>query len=510
MATSSVSYPLCRGSVEMPARERGVTKPLLVVRADGGPSIGAGHVMRTLALASRFQEGGWSVGFAATEETFASVAALSGWPLERLVLGSDATGESEAMRRRWPDGADVLIVDHYGRDVALERACRGWARRIVVIDDLADRPHDADILVDVANPPEAYRGLVPEACEILTGANYAIVNAAFRAARPRALARRNKAAVERVQISFGQVDAPNATQTTLAALASVGFAGDVDAVLGHAAPHLDAIRAAAGARTRLHIDANDMPSLMAEADLAIGAGGVTALERCCLGLPSVLVTVADNQRGIAAMLKASGASVDAGDVDAGLERRLAEKLAPLFADGSRRAAMADAGQKLVDGLGVERIVLAALGSVPAKDGSAVRLRPANAADEDWLLQLQSQPEVRRYSNDPTPPALEGHREWLAHTLADSSRLLMIATVDGVPAGMLRLDRQAHGERVNIAVDSRYHRRGIGAAILALAALLRPGYALDAEVLPGNQASQALFAAAGYQKVGERLFRRKLV
>jgi UDP-2,4-diacetamido-2,4,6-trideoxy-beta-L-altropyranose hydrolase len=466
--------------------------------------------MRTLALAARFQEGGWSVGFAATEETFASVAALKDSPLERLLLELDADKEPEAMRRRWPDGADILIVDHYGRGIVLERACRGWAGRIVVIDDLADRPHDADILVDVASRPEAYRGFVPQSCEVLAGSEYAIVNGTFRAMRPRALARRHKATAERVLISFGQVDAPNATQTALAALASAGFEGDVDVVLGHAAPHLDEVRAAAGGRTQVHIDVSDMPSLMAEADLAIGAGGVTALERCCLGLPSILVTIADNQCRIVAMLAEAGAAIDIGAADTGLERRLTEKLQALLPDTSGWAAMANMGRKLVDGLGVDRIVLAALGSVPAKDGAAVRLRPANATDEDWLLQLQSQAEARRYSNDPSPPAPERHREWLACTLADSSRLLMIAMLEGVPVGMLRLDRQAHGERVNIAVDSRYHRRGIGAAILALVALLRPGAALDAEVLPGNKASQALFATAGYRKVGERLFRREPV
>jgi ribosomal protein S18 acetylase RimI-like enzyme len=93
-------------------------------------------------------------------------------------------------------------------------------------------------------------------------------------------------------------------------------------------------------------------------------------------------------------------------------------------------------------------------------------------------------------------------------LADPARLLLIADVEGEAVGMLRLDRQPEGERVNIAVDSRYHRRGIGAAILALAAMLRPGGSLDAEVLPENRASRVLFAAAGYRQVGERLFRRE--
>jgi UDP-2,4-diacetamido-2,4,6-trideoxy-beta-L-altropyranose hydrolase len=466
--------------------------------------------MRMLALASMFRDGGWSIGFAATDETFASVVALHDWALERLTLAPDAGEEAEAMRRRWPSGADILVVDHYGRDVALERACRGWARRIVVVDDLANRPHDADILVDVANSPDAYRGLVPKACEVLTGADWAIVNAAFRTVRERALARRNGAAVKRVLISFGQTDALKATQRALSALATAGFAGEVDVVLGNAAPHPDGVRTAGSPRTRFHINVNDMPALMAEADLAIGAGGVTALERCCLGLPSVLVTVADNQRGIVAMLQAAGAAIDAGQVDTGLEKRLAEILSALLAEGSQRAAMARVGAKLIDGLGATRIMLAAIGSVPAKGGRAVRLRPATAADEAWLLQLQSQAETRRYSNNPSPPTPDGHREWLTRTLADSSRLLMIADVEGTSVGMLRLDRQAHGERINIAVDSRYHRRGIGAAILALAALVRSDCVLDAEVLLGNEASRVLFAAAGYRQVGERLFRREPV
>jgi UDP-2,4-diacetamido-2,4,6-trideoxy-beta-L-altropyranose hydrolase len=485
-----------------------VTRPLLVVRADGGPSIGAGHVMRTLALASLFRDGGWAVGFAATEETFVSVAALNDWPLDRLVLTPDADKEADALRSRWPGGADILVVDHYERGAALEKACRGWARRIVVIDDMADRRHDADILVDAANAREAYRGLVPDSCEMLTGPDYAIVNRSFRKMRAGALARRGGAGVESVLVSFGQVDALNATQHAVAALAATGFAGDVDIVLGRAAPHLEAVRAAAGPRTWIHVDTDDMPALMTKADLAIGAGGVTALERCCLGLPSVLVTVADNQRGIVAMLKKAGGAADAGQVDAKLETRLAERLSALFDDGSRRAAMAQAGAKLIDGLGGERIMLAAIGSVAVQDGSAVRLRPAAAADEAWLLQLQSQPDVRRFSNNPSPPAPDEHREWLARTLGDPSRLLLIAEMDGASVGMLRLDRQDRAERVNIAVDSRYHRRGIGAAILALAVLLRPGCALDAEVLPGNGASRALFAAAGYRQVGDRLFRRE--
>jgi UDP-2,4-diacetamido-2,4,6-trideoxy-beta-L-altropyranose hydrolase len=477
----------------------------VVFRADAGAAIGAGHAMRCIALSRAFSAGGWSVGFACTEETFDTVKAFRALAVERLVV-EGGVDEAAAIGTHWPK-IDVLIVDHYGRDAAFERACRDWARRIVVIDDLADRPHDADVLVDVANPPEAYRGLVPESCELLTGSKYAIVGDGFRAMRSRALARRDGAAVERVLVSFGQIDALNATRYALAALAATGFAGEVDVVLGRAAPHLDAVRAAAVPRTRLHVDAGNMPALMTEADLAIGAGGVTALERCCLGLPSVLVTVADNQRKIAAMLEGAGAVVNAGDVDAGLEARLAVLLRDVLENAAARIAMTKTGAALVDGRGVERITLAALGSCTTKYSRVVTLRPAEMEDEAWLHELQSQPQTRRYANNPSLPTTKEHRQWLTRTVADPSRLLLIAEVDNSPVGMLRLDRLDHGDRVSIAVDPQYHRQGLGAAILSLTTMLRPGVALEAEVMPGNEASLTLFAAAGYQRVGEQLFRR---
>src|SRR5690606_9347581 len=118
---------------------------LVVFRADGGPSIGAGHVMRCLALASAFSEGGWRIGFAVSAGTKKSLPALVRGGHEIAILPDDEADEPAALARQWPDGADILVVDHYGRDAAFERACRPWARRVVVIDDLADRRHDADV-----------------------------------------------------------------------------------------------------------------------------------------------------------------------------------------------------------------------------------------------------------------------------------------------------------------------------------------------------------------------------
>jgi UDP-2,4-diacetamido-2,4,6-trideoxy-beta-L-altropyranose hydrolase len=152
-------------------------------------------------------------------------------------------------------------------------------------------------------------------------------------------------------------------------------------------------------------------------------------------------------------------------------------------------------------------MLAAIGPVPARSNKSARLRLASLDDEAWLLALQRKPETRRFANDPAAPSADDHHRWLDATLSDPQRLLTIVEVEGRRAAMLRLDSGVDADRINIAVDPNYHRQGIGAAALELAARLLPGRTLEAEILSENAASLALFLGAGYRRDGERLFRR---
>lgn len=333
---------------------------LVVFRADGGPKIGAGHVMRCLALAAAFEDAGWSVGFAASADTFQSVKALGASHYEKLRLPEVQNAEAAAMARHWSTGADVLVVDHYGRGAEFERAYRPWAKRIAAFDDIAERMHDVDVLIDAVNSVADYRKFVPAKCRILAGADYAIVHPAFRRARDRALARRTAAPAGRVLISLGQVDPPNLTTCALAALEAAEFAGAVDVVLGSSAPHLEAVRTASRGNVSLRVDAqpDEMAELMTNADLAIGAGGTTAWERCCLGLPTVFVKLAENQREMVAMLARAVVGINAGGLENGLEDRLSSALLEMLGDSERRAAFARAAAALTDGRGAERVVTA--------------------------------------------------------------------------------------------------------------------------------------------------------
>src|SRR5947207_13495005 len=118
----------------------------IVFRTDAGPAIGSGHVMRSLALGRAFSARGWKVSLAATRETFASVKALAAADVERIVVSDKPDREAAELAAHSP--IDILVVDHYGRGAAFERACRDFAKRIIAVDDLADRAHECDLVVD--------------------------------------------------------------------------------------------------------------------------------------------------------------------------------------------------------------------------------------------------------------------------------------------------------------------------------------------------------------------------
>ena len=310
--------------------------------------------MRCVALVSEFHKQGWSIGLAATAETF-DVAARLSLPgiIAHLVVSGDASQEPAELKARCPRGIDVLVVDHYRRDANFEMECRIWAERIVVFDDVANLIHDADILVSSGIPTaDTYRALVPENCRILVGARHAVIRPEFIEARPRALTRRSGGPVERILVSFGMSELGQKTKLALDALAMIGYRGAVDVVM----PSGGSSAARCKAAVTFHDGRADMPKLMTAADLAIGAAGGTAWERCHLGLPTVLLTDGENQYGIAETIAGAGAGTYAGPAEAMTPERLAPAIVGLIADAEGCLRMAKAAAELVDGRGAERVV----------------------------------------------------------------------------------------------------------------------------------------------------------
>jgi len=185
----------------------------------------------------------------------------------------------------------------------------------MVIDDLADRPHACDLLLDQTFGREAtdYHPFVPAACRLLCGSQYALLRPEFAALRPYSLQRRAQPTLRELLITMGGVDKDNATGQVLQALRSCRLPADcrITVVMGATAPWLDEIRKEAQDMpwpTRVLVGVSDMAQLMADSDLAIGAAGATSWERCCLGLPTIMLVLAENQRKIAEELCEAGAA----------------------------------------------------------------------------------------------------------------------------------------------------------------------------------------------------------
>jgi UDP-2,4-diacetamido-2,4,6-trideoxy-beta-L-altropyranose hydrolase len=337
---------------------------LIVFRFDASSAIGGGHAVRCGALAAELSLQGHRCGFAAND-TGAELAAAALPDADVLRLsGSD---EVDAMKKRWPDGADWLVVDHYGRDASFESSCKGWGRSILVVDDLPTRPHAADILVDqtLDRTQAEYRGLVNADCKVLAGSEYTLLREEFSTLRPMALARRMTLPQSpQVVISFGTSDPGKATLRALSALRLVRQPIRIEILVGRLCPHLGEIEAAVRneSRATLFVDPVSVAKHFVDADIAIGAPGMTSWERACLGLPSVVIPVVDNQVDNAAALGRHGAVAVLSVIERVTEQEIASALLSLLDQPARWQAMSVAAARVVDGNGVKRVSRAMIGA----------------------------------------------------------------------------------------------------------------------------------------------------
>lgn len=320
-------------------------------RCDASKTMGIGHVMRCLTLAQELRAHGAEIIFICSAETVRSVKLLTDYSYKTVP-------EDYAPMVDW------LVIDHYALSADdYERAARLWAKKILVIDDLANRSHDCDILVDMTHGRNEtdYKYLVPSSCVVLTGAQYALLRPEFLALR--STLNRDFHDARRVLVSFGGMNPKGATELALNMLARyVHRELEIDVVIGSNAQGLDEVKALIEQmkadqrhKVTLHIDTNDIASLMAKAHLCIGAGGTTSWERCCLGLPAIVIELADNQSNISNKLREVGAIVNVGPIE-GLNGSLEKFFSGLISNVNALHQMSVIAANICDGGGVDRVL----------------------------------------------------------------------------------------------------------------------------------------------------------
>ena len=288
----------------------------IAFRADASYKIGSGHVVRGLVLADAFKAQGCNVVFVSRLLDGHLISLIRSRGFEVLILGSGLTNPDNISSSDWlgvsqQDDAnetienlkerviDILFVDHYSLDTKWETFTRPYVRSIAVIDDLANRNHNCDFLIDHnfrSDNSNSYKDLVPEACKTLLGLQYAILSPEYRDFKKTMSTRTGS--ITRVLIYFGGTDWQNMTTLALKVLSQDEFYFlEVDVVVGSNYPFLSDLEELISKRpkTNFHQSLSSLASLMSVADLAIGAGGSTMWERMSMGLPALVISLADNQ-----------------------------------------------------------------------------------------------------------------------------------------------------------------------------------------------------------------------
>lgn len=469
----------------------------IVLRADASPKIGFGHVSRCLALAEALVRNGHAVALLGAEPPAALRALAGKIGVEHLGVSApdpcaDLLASLDAIRR-W-GGADACVVDHHELGRSWEAAIREAGLSVVAIDDLG-REHECDLLVD-ANAgvtADRYHGRVPPRTWLMLGPRYALLREGFREEHRHARVRRQ---AQRILVSYGGTDPTGETIKAIEALAPLGDLA-VDVTVTSAQPQFEHVRALASTAPQLtlHVDRSDLEHLLADADLVLGAAGVSALERACLGVPSIATVVADNQTASGAALADAGAMMLLGEAASVTPARLRALVEGLRACPDAVARMSAHGLALVDGRGAIRVATA-LASL------RFQLRRATLDDARAMFEWRDHPRTRQFSLDPGPLDWETHVRWLGDRLADANCDLLIGGDESGPIGVLRFD--VDGTAAAVSLYLLPHRQGCGLG----APLLRAGERwllqkrpqltkLWATVREANAASLRVFLEAGY-------------
>ncbi|OES46061.1 UDP-2,4-diacetamido-2,4,6-trideoxy-beta-L-altropyranose hydrolase [Domibacillus iocasae] len=298
----------------------------IAIRTDASVEIGTGHVMRCLTLAKQLVQEGMEIIFIcrAFKGNSISYIETEGFKVFTLSASSDKN-HLLWMRESWREDAgdtaqilqhldkeiDLFIVDHYSLDENWEKEIRTLVRHIMVIDDLADRIHDCDILLDqnfYLNLEKRYEGLVPASCQMLLGPNYVLLRDEFLSIDINRI--KHDGTIQNILVFFGGTDPTGETMKTLKAICELNLSDiEVNVVVGAANPQKEEIEAFCNQRPEFvfHCQVNNMAELMMKSDLAIGAGGSTSWERCFLELPALTIIVADNQKELSKAVASKGA-----------------------------------------------------------------------------------------------------------------------------------------------------------------------------------------------------------
>ncbi len=454
----------------------------LVVRADASAQIGTGHVMRCLALAQAWQERGGQATFVQAMDSplLAVRLADAGFTVTRLTVAPGSPEDAEqTVELAREQAASCVIIDGYHFDAAYQQTLKQGGLRLLVVDDIGHAGHYvADWVlnqnIDAANAAATLYRRRASYTQLLLDTRYALLRREFWpwCGWQRSIAHD----VHKVLVTLGGSDPENVTGKVIEALCAVDLAElEIAVVVGGGCPHGDALQAQLQGRSGFRVlqNASDMPELMAWADIAISASGSTCWELAFMGLPSLLIVLAENQRGSAAGLAARGAAIDLGWHADLTPDAIARAMAQFAATPALRAEHSARMRRLVDGGGAARVIQAIQSNMTNTNQVSARnlvcapevtLRPVTAADCRLVWEWANDADTRAASFSSEPIPWTQHVAWFEARLADPQHRSYIALDAAAapaaqPVGQIRY--QITGDEATVSVVLAPARRGRG-------------------------------------------------
>ena len=482
----------------------------IVFRVDASSDVGLGHLSRCVNLAEVLRSQGNEVLFICRDDSSKSFKILEDRLFKVVLLPSnmassqisqeddaDETIEAlDGLRPSW------LVVDSYCLDNEFEQKLRDYVEKIAVIEDLADRRHDCDLLIDQNysdRTVETFKRQVPETCKFLIGPKYAMLNSVFAKIREVSVAPRTE--LKRVLVFCGGSDPKNLTKTFLDALSGDEFSDlAVDVVIGAQNQNFKSGSTNQyDTNIQFHESGDDFAKIMSNSDLAIGAGGTTTWERMCLGVPSVVVSIAENQVPTCEKLGREGFIRYLGPQSEVTNESVGSAIREFLQTPSALSAVSIKSQIVVDGKGCMRVAEAMCPT--SEDELKVRLALKRDCIDyfDWV----NDPQVRENSLDSADIEWAGHQNWFTEKINSESTEMYVLEASGLPVGQIRFELADGTAEIDYSLDELVRGRGWAATAVDLSVKCfrnRNAIPLKAVVKNGNTRSRSTFFKLGFTEV----------
>lgn len=479
---------------------------MLLIRADAGLEIGTGHVMRCLALAQAWMELGGSATFVMATEVpeIESRLKSEGFSVRSICAAPGSVEDADITVEMAIDmNACFVVVDGYHFSSEYQKKIKDSAKHLLFLDDYGHAEYyHADLVLNqnIYARDEIYKKRDP-ATDLLLGSPHVLLRREFWSWQ--GWRRTNLQVAHRVLVTLGGSDPENVTLKVIDSLRDL-HGIELTVVSGGGNSHLESLEAAikqSEVPIQLHKNATNMPELMARADLAIISGGTTSWEAAFMGLPCLIVIIAENQVQVAEKLGDTGAAVNLGWYHHLSGPSLKRSVLELMTSSGARASMSRIGQELVDGQGTNRVIKAML-------RRTIQVREAEERDCKLLYDWANEAEARAASFSPGYITWETHRAWFEEKLQDPNCLILIcADFRAKSIGSVRFDIVGDEAIISINLDVRSRGKGLASLIIVRTVDYlfdkRPVSRVNAFVRHNNHRSARAFERSGFSNMGSK-------